>query len=433
MMDTNNRSQTTWLPYVLMVLFWIAGAAYVGQYGVDWFMPEAASAEAKAIDDLFRFMLVVATFIFLMVETLIVYFAVKYGFFRDKNDDTDGEPIHGNPQLELIWTVIPSVIVFILTIASFQVLVDTTEAEDNELAINVTGQRFFWQFTYPDDNAEDEVEPISQNNILVLPQNRNIVLNLNSIDVIHAFWVPAFRVKNDVMPARTTELRFTPTELTGLPPDFQLVTEEDLEIPGPDTVCPVEDTTTTSSPAAAEPEVEPAVEGETREVPPVDYENGFDIVCAELCGANHGLMRGEVFVVTPEEYEAYLESLMALEKQNKAQQEYAIRCGGKKILEVGRVLVGEDGYNCISCHQNPDAGQNAMGAGPSWVGLGTRAATQHPDYASAEDYIRTSIINPNAYIVDGYAAGIMPQTYADQMSEEDLNLIVAYLSLLTEE
>jgi cytochrome c oxidase subunit 2 len=432
MMNTTNRSQTNWMPFLMMALFWVAGSAFVGIYGVDWFMPVAASAEAEAVDGLFRFMLIIATFIFLMVETLMIYFAIKYGLMRDKNDDSDGEPIHGNAQLEIIWTIIPSIIVFIVTIYSFQVLVDTTEAKNDELAIDVVGQRFFWQFTYPDENPDDEIDPISQNHVLVLPQNRNVVLNMNSIDVIHAFWVPAFRVKNDVMPARTTELRFTPTELTGLPPDFQLVTEEELDIPGPDTACPVEEATATTSEAAAEPEVARAIEGTTREVPPVDYSNGHDIVCAELCGGNHGLMRGEVFVVTPEEYEAYLETLMALDKQASAQQAYAIRCGGEQIKVAGRQLVGPDGYNCTSCHMLPDAGQNAMGAGPSWIGIGTRAATQHTDYASAEDYLLTSIINPNAHIVEGYAAGIMPQNYADIMSEEDLNLIVAYLALQTD-
>jgi heme/copper-type cytochrome/quinol oxidase subunit 2 len=353
---------------------------------------------------------------------------------RNRDDNSDGPPIHGNNMLELVWTIIPSIIVFVLTILSFQVLIDTTEAKDNEFEIDVTAQRFFWQFEYPTEG--DEEFELSTNHILVIPEGETIRLNMTSVDVIHAFWVPQFRVKQDVMPGRTTELRFTPNQTTGLPSDFELVTLDDLEVPGPDDACPVEDEVAapeTVDVAEAVDETVDAAEDAGSAVPPVDYENGFDLVCAELCGLNHGLMRGEVFVVEREVYDAFIESLRARNIADAAQGAYANRCGGKALLEAGRRLFSADeGYNCAQCHQLTDAGVLTVGAGPSLNGVGLRAA-ERPGYDNAEDYLLTSIINPNAFIVDGYPANIMPANFADQMSPEELDTMAAYLALQTEE
>ena len=448
----------------IAVIFWIIGSVVIYIYGGKWFMPaDQASVQAEAIDDLFRFLLAIGTFIFLLVETTLIFIVVRYGFMRDHSDDTDGPPTHGDTTLEIIWTLIPSVIVFILTIYSFKVLVDTTEARDDEFPINVTAQRFFWQFEYP--NPTDDRTLVSQH-VLVLPEGENVVMKMNSLDVIHAFWVPAFRMKADVMPGRTTELRFTPNQITGLPPDFELVTLDDLEIPGPDDACPIEeeetDTTstdtavpaadagTTDTEAEAEAVDEEAIvdeeaaadaeavdeeavadsEAGTEEAPPVNYENGFDLVCAELCGPNHGLMRGAVFVVEREVYDAYIESLRARSVEAEARQDYAIRCGGKAILEAGRQIFPS--FGCNTCHQLFDAGSMAMGQGPTLNGVGTRAATR-PGFASPEEYIRTSILSPNGFVVGGFPSGLMPSNFAQRIPADQFELLVQYLLLQTEE
>ena len=432
-------STSTIAMIVVAVVFWAVGGFIAYENGADWFLPDPASVEADAIDDLFRFMLGVGTFIFLLVETTLFYFVVRYGFMRNRDDDTDGPPIHGNNMLEFVWTIIPSIIVFVLTILSFQVLLDTTEAKDNEFEIEVTAQRFFWQFEYPVEGDEDL--QLTTNHILVVPEGETVRLNMTSVDVIHAFWVPQFRVKQDVMPGRFTELRFTPNQVTGLPPDFELVTLDDLEIPGPDDVCPAADEIpapeevdvgeAVDEMVDAEASVEDGEEAGSAE-PPVDYPNGYDLVCAELCGLNHGLMRGEVFVVEREEYDAFVESLRARQVANAAQVAFANRCGGEELLRAGRGLFGINGFNCAQCHQLEDAGVLTMGAGPSLNGIGDRAANRE-GYDSAEDYLLTSIINPNAFIVEGYPANLMPQNFADQMTPEQLDTMAAYLALQTEE
>lgn len=371
---------------IVAVVVWTVISVVVGIYGAEWFMADAASVEADAIDNLFRFMLGIGTFIFLLVESCIFYFGFKYGLMRDKEDTSDGPPIHGNNTVEIVWTLIPSVIVFVLTAYSFQVLLDTTEAKDNELEIGVTAQQFFWTFQYPDEEFD-----LKMNHILVVPESEAIKLSMHSEDVIHAFWVPNFRVKQDVMPGRTTELRFTPNEATGLPDPAVI----DIYAP----------TLTVD------------------ELDALDF--GYDIVCTELCGALHGRMRGKAFVVSDDEYELFLEGLREIEREKQRQLEEALQ-NLDALKEAGRGLFAE--YGCNTCHQLNDANSLNMGQGPSLNGLEVRAANDHPDYESAQDYIRTSIINPNALVVSGYPSGLMPQNFAQRIPEDELNILVEYLA-----
>ena len=106
--------------------------------------------------------------------------------------------------------MIPVGIVFFLTIVSLSVLISTTEAKENEIAIKGYGQQFFWDYGY---ESEEFGELTSK--VLVIPENEPVRLDLLSRDVLHAFWVPEFRVKQDLMPGRITELRFTPNRNTG--------------------------------------------------------------------------------------------------------------------------------------------------------------------------------------------------------------------------
>lgn len=433
----------------IAAVIWLAAAVAAFLYGDEWFMPTAASVEAESIDNLFRFMLGIATFIFLLVETCVFYFAVRYGLMRNKADNTDGPPIHGNSTVEIVWTLIPAAIVFLLTILSLQVLIDTTEAKDNELEINVQGQQFFWSFTYPDEEFE-----LTANHVLVVPQDQVVRLRMESVDVIHAFWVPEFRVKQDVMPGRVSEVRFTPSLSTGLPPEFEnigaqvdeLRTEVEtltttveevnaaVEAEQPlEGICPTSEAT---DPAMAEVPAEQETTGgepdqsaednEGQAGPPVNYSTGFDIVCTELCGANHGLMRGAVFVVEQEEYEAYIEFLRLQKQQQDLNQQLAISCGGEPIRVAGRQIFNT--YGCNTCHQLEDAGALVMGAGPSLNNV-VADAINYGGEENPREYIYNSIINPNAFIVPGYSPGIMPQNFIDRIPEDELTILVEYLAM----
>ncbi len=245
-------------------------------------LPIAASAEADDVDGLFNLMMTIATGLFLLVEGVLVYSLVK--FRKRKGDTTDGPSIEGNVPLEILWTAIPTVIVLILSIYSFEVYntmggLDPMVANDpgpqklahshghhqqlvalnpdkdialglgatpdspqegTPLQINVNGIQYAWIFTYGDSGVVSGE--------MHVPVDRPIELNMTAGDVIHAFWLPEFRIKQDVIPGRETKLIFTPSKVGKYP-----------------------------------------------------------IVCAELCGAYHGGMKTQLYVETEAEYQEWVQ------------------------------------------------------------------------------------------------------------------------------
>ncbi len=228
----------------MIIVLGVIASLIVGASG--FLMPFEASAEAKATDALMNVMMVIATMIFLIVEGVLVYSIVR--FRKPKGDETDGPPIHGNTALEITWTAIPAIIVLGLSIYSYQVFAAQQNVSDNELTIQVKGQQFVWSFTYPHTDPKVNMRSTSE---LHLPVNVPIHMLITSTDVMHGFWVPEFRVKQDAVPGRVTEVRFTPTQM-----------------------------------------------GE------------YAVVCYELCGNGHGTMRMPVFVESQDDYDAYVKSLI---------------------------------------------------------------------------------------------------------------------------
>jgi cytochrome c oxidase subunit II len=252
-------------------------------------LPVQASQQAPLVDNFFNVMFTIAIALFLIVEGAILVFAYVYRHRR--GDDGDGVPIEGNLALEIFWTAVPSIIVIGLGIYSVDVftqmggfgagshhmmsqatnspsyhvmsqtavaatldedktLIATTEKQANiglggnsgkpaDLTVDVTGMQFAWLFNY----AQDDINTGE----LHVPVGADVQVNLAASDVIHSFWVPQFRIKQDAIPGQATQLRFVATK-TGT----------------------------------------------------------YPIVCAELCGGYHGSMRSRVIVHTPEEYQSWL-------------------------------------------------------------------------------------------------------------------------------
>ncbi|MDB9528508.1 cytochrome c oxidase subunit II [Oscillatoria sp. CS-180] len=257
----------------------------------DW-LPEQASAQSVLVDNFFNVMVVIGTALFLVVEGTIVYCMIQ--FRRRKGDDTDGLPIEGNLPLEAFWTAIPAVIVIGLGIYSVQIFQDMggftpgdavydhgtrlahssevtvgdfTQAEEGDetllakavygigaplekegqsadFEVNVAGMQYAWIFTYPETGIVDGE--------LHVPVNADVKLNISANDVIHSFWVPQFRLKQDAIPGKNTELRFVATKVGTYP-----------------------------------------------------------VVCAELCGGYHGAMRTQVIVHNPSDFNNWLEQRTA--------------------------------------------------------------------------------------------------------------------------
>ena len=216
----------------------LAGIALA--YLIDWF-PHQASTQAKEIDKLWDILLAVSVPVFVLVMSVAIYSVVR--FRARPGDQRDGEPIHGSTKLEVIWVAIPFVIVTVLAVYAWIVLEDLEEPRPNTMVVDVRGQQFAWSFRYQGPDGK----PVSSNE-LVLPVNRPVEFKIRASDVIHSFWVPDFRMKQDAVPGLTTRTRVTPTRL-----------------------------------------------------------GTYDVVCAELCGLGHSTMRQTVRVVDDSQFAAWLE------------------------------------------------------------------------------------------------------------------------------
>src|ERR671919_274795 len=170
---------------------------------IDWF-PVPASEQAGPIDTLWDVLLIASVPVFVLVETVVLYSAIKYRM-RPGEELKDGPPVHGNTRLEIIWTAIPAIILVALCSYAYAVLRDVEEAKADALEVEVVGQQFTWTFFYRDDNGERIASPQ-----LYVPRGRPVNFTVHSDDVIHDFWVPAFRLKIDAVPGISTHLRATP-------------------------------------------------------------------------------------------------------------------------------------------------------------------------------------------------------------------------------
>jgi cytochrome c oxidase subunit II len=206
---------------------------------IDWF-PTDATSTTDSIDTLYYVLVIVSVPIFVLVMVIAIYSVIR--FRARPGDKSDGAPIHGNARLEVIWVIVPTIIVAALAAYAWIVLDDVEAKQDNELIVDVYGQQFAWRFAYPQRGAE----PVRSEQ-LVLPKDRPVYFRIHADDVIHSFWVPEFRLKQDAVPGITTRVRLTPDKL-----------------------------------------------------------GNFRVVCAELCGIGHATMRQTVRVVTPQEFDTFL-------------------------------------------------------------------------------------------------------------------------------
>ena len=324
----------------------IAGLAGIVVGIVKPFLSNAASTEGTLIDTLFGITLGVATAVFVIVQGFLLYAIIRFG--RQEGDETDAVPVRGNVRLEIFWTAIPAIVILIIGLLSYQVLAAIERPQADQLIVEVKAIQYAWQFYYPEQDITTSE--------LHIPQNRQVHLKLRSNDVIHSFWVPAFRIKKDVMPDRVTETFITGTELGTYP-----------------------------------------------------------VVCTELCGAGHAVMRSQVVVESDANFQAWLASQGVAKQQAAAAAAADPLAAGKQAFNV---------YGCNACHALASAA--AVGAlGPKLDGIGTRAGTTVAGQ-SAEEYIKTSILKPAAYMAPGFA-DLMPKDYEQRITPADLDALVKYL------
>jgi cytochrome c oxidase subunit 2 len=163
-------------------------------------LPVQGTDYAARMDNLFLFILLVTTFFFLLVLGLVLYFILRY---RRRGPGEITPHITHNLKLEVIWTVVPLLIVMVIFVWGFSGYMDVNVAPAGALEIQVTAKQWVWQFEYP--NGTRTINEIH------VPVGKPVKLVMSSEDVIHGFYVPSFRIKADVLPNRYTALWFTPT------------------------------------------------------------------------------------------------------------------------------------------------------------------------------------------------------------------------------
>ncbi len=208
---------------VLLVSLVLAAIATAVAIFVPW-LPDQSSKEAERIDFVFWFVTAICIAIFAVVAGISVYSLVKFRARPD--DDSDGPPIHGHTGIEIAWTAIPLVLVIAMIVVSSVALAQNDRVPDNALRVEVWGQQFAWTFLYPEQGAEageDKMACVRRDQGIIedgckisanlrLPVDRPTRLYLSARDVIHSFWVPEFRQKQDAVPGITTQITVTPTE-----------------------------------------------------------------------------------------------------------------------------------------------------------------------------------------------------------------------------
>jgi cytochrome c oxidase subunit 2 len=188
--------------FVIVGVMVLAATAltYLGLEKAD-LMPLAASAQAAPIDWLWDLVLMTISFLFSLIMAPMIYSLIV--FRRRKGDTGDGVHMEGNTTLEIAWTVIPLIIVVIFAYLGAENLGDVLRADPDAMIVRVRASQWDWKFEYPEYGGfiSDELR---------LPVDRQAALKMESSDVIHSFWVPEFRLKQDVVPGRVTEYRVTP-------------------------------------------------------------------------------------------------------------------------------------------------------------------------------------------------------------------------------
>ena len=308
---------------------------------IPW-MPEQASRQAQRINFTFWFMTIIAIFVFSIVVAVLAYALIH---FRVKPGDlSDGPPIHGHTGLEIAWTIVPFMLVTAVAIVSAVVLSENSNAGINPVKVTVIGQQFAWTFKYPNGQTYP---------ILRLPEGKTVQLTIESLDVLHSFWVPQMMQKQDAVPGLPTKLTITPIRL-----------------------------------------------------------GTFPVICVELCGLGHSTMRSEAVVMSAVAYDKWLNAKPAT----------PATAGTPSASGSGLAVFKANG--CSACHTLTAAGATGT-IGPDLDKLKAEAAGAGQPL---DAFIKTSIIDPGAYVAPGYPNHVMPPTFGSSIPAPALNQLVQYLA-----
>jgi cytochrome c oxidase subunit 2 len=348
-----------WTVTAVLTLLSIAAIVFWSIFPLETYLP-AAIVTARQVDHLFRFMAASGSALWIFVAGYLLYFAIAFRARASDPPDAIGLQIHDNNRLEFWWTVIPFLFVILLSIVSVRIWYEIMLEPQNGLVVEAIGHQFYFSFRYPQINGEvtDEMH---------LPLNEPITLNLTSADVLHGFWVPAMRLKNDTVPGLVTTIKFTP------------------RLPG-----------------------------------------RYPIICTQFCGVLHSEMDKQVLVIEPKP--AFDKWYKMWQLKNAHASNALPAAGGEEIsLANGNAAAGKALFaqKCTACHKLAPFNQVLVGPGLA----GVLHDPSHPNLVNGEPATPQNVatILQNGYTG---SMGTMPNATANGLSPGDIANLVAYLDTL---
>ena len=322
----------------------ILAAKKINADGGTFWLPESASTTTAHVDPVFNLILWICSIFFVMMVGTMVYFVIRYR----RRPGVKTSPISGNSKLEFWWSFIPGLILLGFFVLGFKNYMAMHVPPADAMEVRVIAKKWSWQFEYPTHNIKK--------GHLVVPVNKPVKLTMYSEDVLHSFFVPAFRIKRDVIPERYTVLWFQATK-TGQ----------------------------------------------------------FDVRCAEYCGTQHSLMSSRIKVVTQAEFDKWIRE--------------GGGAAGLTAVDFGKMLFNQT-YKCNICHDVSPEKRRIVGP-PLWGIYGKMETLEDGRTVKVDDnYIKRSILNPQADIVKGYPRAGM--NAFESMSLREITAIVDYMKSLTD-
>lgn len=339
-------------------------------------LPEQMSTIAGDLDWLYYFIYWLSVVLFVAINAAMIYWAIKY---RERKGHK-AEPTGHNALLEVSWTIAPIFILVFLFHKGFQGYLDMSVAPANSIEVRVNAKQWGWEFVYPNGGSSDKLH---------VPVHKPVKLVMASADVIHSFFVPALRVKRDVVPGMYSMLWFEATH-TG---------KDDI-------ACAEYCGGRSTGPGGVELPYQPSN----------DPDNPYP--AGQMTG--HWSMHSMLYVETQEEYDKFVKSIGDKCDQYRAEGKL---CPAEVAAGEGQKLSVSKG--CVACHTTT----GARLVGPSWKEIwGKEESTDKGAIKVDENYVRESILAPQAKVVTGFQP-VMP-TFSGQISDQEIDEIVSYIKSL---
>jgi cytochrome c oxidase subunit 2 len=348
-----------WTATAILAVLAIAAMVFWAVFPLETYLP-AAIVTARQVDHLFRFMGATGSALWIFVAGYLIYFAVAFRAKASDPPDAIGLQVHDNYKLEFWWTLLPSLFVILLSIVSVRIWYEIMLEPENGLVVEAIGHQFYFSFRYPQINGEvtDEMH---------LPLNVPVTLNLTSADVIHGFWVPAMRLKNDTVPGLVTTIKFTP-RLAGR----------------------------------------------------------YPIICTQFCGVLHSEMDKQVLVIEPKP--AFDKWYKSWQEKNAHASNALPASGGQAInLQGGNATAGKTLFaqKCTACHKLAPFNHTLVGPGLQ----GVLHDPAHPNLVNGQPATPANVATILQSGYTG-SMGTMPNATANGLSEQDIANLVTFLGTL---